>query len=72
MELPVTAELSEVEGLGWFIELEIIADNEDRETIEAGRGRLLSLLKSLGIGEEQIEERYYSDMLMEYNKNTLF
>ncbi|MDR2303653.1 MAG: class IV adenylate cyclase [Treponema sp.] len=71
-EIPVTAELCKVEGLGWFIELEIIADGENRKIIESGRKRLLSLLKSLGIGEEQIEERYYSDMLMEYNKDILF
>ncbi|MDR1047973.1 MAG: class IV adenylate cyclase [Treponema sp.] len=71
-EIPVTAELSEVEKLGWFIELEIVEESENREIIEADRKRLLSLLKSLGIGEEQIEERYYSDMLMEYNEHILF
>ncbi|MDR0656765.1 MAG: class IV adenylate cyclase [Treponema sp.] len=66
-KIPVTAELSEVKGLGWFIELEIVEDSENREIIEADKKRLLSLLKSLGIGEEQIEKRYYTDMLMEYN-----
>jgi predicted adenylyl cyclase CyaB len=70
-EIPVTAELSEVEGLGWFIELEIVEDSKNREIIEADRKRLFSLLKSLGIGEEQIEERYYGDMLTEYNQHIL-
>jgi adenylate cyclase class 2 len=64
-EIPVTAELSELEGLGWFIELEIIAEDESRETVDTGRKRLLSLLESLGSGEDQIEDRYYSDMLKE-------
>ncbi|GHT63626.1 adenylate cyclase [Spirochaetia bacterium] len=62
-EPPVRAELSEVEGLGWFIELEIIANNRDEKTVSAGRNRLLSLLDSLGISKDRIESRAYTGML---------
>ena len=61
----ITAELSEVEGLGWFIELEILADNSREETVAEGRNRLLSFLASLGIEKEAIESRYYTEMLKE-------
>jgi adenylate cyclase class 2 len=59
----VTAELSEVRGLGWFVELEIVADNGRPETVAAARSRLLNLLGKLGIGKEKIEGRYYTELL---------
>ncbi|GHV49203.1 adenylate cyclase [Spirochaetia bacterium] len=62
-EPPVRAELSEVEGLGWFIEPEIITNNNDEKTVSAGRNRLLSLLDSLGIPKDRIESRTYTGML---------
>jgi adenylate cyclase class 2 len=59
----ITAELVTVDGLGWFVELEIIADKADRETSGEGRKQLLGLLDKLGIERENIEERYYTEML---------
>jgi adenylate cyclase class 2 len=59
----ITAELTEVAGLGWFAELEILAGNDEPETVRIARQRLLELLSKLGIGEGRIEPRYYTEML---------
>jgi len=61
----ISAELTEVEGLGWFIELEILADNSQEETVTEGRNRLLGFLDSLGVKREAIESRFYTEMLRE-------
>lgn len=64
----ITAELAEVRGLGWFIELEILNDTcaAAQEEFPAGeRKRLLDFLASLGIERDAIESRYYSEMLEE-------
>jgi adenylate cyclase class IV len=50
-------------NLGWFLELEILAAGGGDEIIAAARRRLLDLLKKAGIGEEDIEDRYYSRLL---------
>jgi adenylate cyclase class IV len=52
-----------VEGLGWFIELEILSGKKDRETLGRAREELLRFLGDLGIGEEDLESRYYTEML---------
>ena len=72
------AELVEVDGLGWFIELEILvkarsdnvyasldnsAEDKREETFRKARETLLAFLDSLGIEREAIEGRYYLDML---------
>jgi adenylate cyclase class 2 len=59
----LTAELTEVKGLGWFAELEILADNNLGETVAAARAQLLGFLAKIGIGEGKIETRYYTEML---------
>ena len=62
----VTLELSHVVSLGWFAELEILLEDPGPpppETIRAARSRLLRLLGRLGIGEDKIEGRYYTEML---------
>ena len=74
----ITAELVEVIGLGWFIELEITTDftsagmdsanststdTVNEKNFAEERKRLLDLLSSLGISKEAIESRYYSEML---------
>ncbi|MDR1429059.1 MAG: CYTH domain-containing protein [Spirochaetaceae bacterium] len=61
----ITIELSLVAGLGWFVELEILAPAAGEEAVEAGRKRLLALLNTLGITEDKIERRYYTEMLRE-------
>jgi adenylate cyclase class 2 len=60
---PALAELSMVTGLGWFLELEIMAETRDEQTLGESRKRLLSLLEQLGIPQEHIERRTYSEML---------
>jgi adenylate cyclase class 2 len=79
----ITAELTEVEGLGWFVELEILAngiyadgiytdgiDTGNREeAVTEGRKKLLDFLAELGIEKEAIESRFYTEMLKElYSK----
>ncbi|MDR2185349.1 MAG: class IV adenylate cyclase [Treponema sp.] len=61
----ITVELSEVEGLGWFAELEILADEDLPETVAGARRRLLELLNEIGIPGENIEGRCYTEMLRE-------
>ena len=57
----MTAELSLVENLGWFIELEIIA--EDEKPTEQHRKKLLDFLDKLGVPSGSIECRNYTEML---------
>jgi adenylate cyclase class 2 len=63
----ITAELAEVgdsrRSLGVFLEIEIIADNDNPATVETARARLLGLLADCGLGEDRIESRYYAEML---------
>jgi adenylate cyclase class 2 len=53
--------------LGWFLELEILAvadpEGAEDEAIAVARGRLLDLLAKTGIGEADLESRYYSELL---------
>jgi adenylate cyclase class 2 len=60
----ITAELCQVDRLGWFAELEIIAGDDKEATVAAARRRLLELLGRIGIGEDKIETRYYTEMLL--------
>jgi adenylate cyclase class 2 len=59
----ITAELTQVESLGWFAELEILADDDAETTVQSARRGLMDLLGRIGIGEDRIETRYYSEML---------
>jgi adenylate cyclase class 2 len=63
----ITIELSEIEGLGWFCELEIIAEQDDSDFIALSRNRLYETLKKTGIDSSRIETRYYTEMLKEKN-----
>ncbi|MDR2662737.1 MAG: CYTH domain-containing protein [Treponema sp.] len=50
--------------LGWFLELEILSGpGGSDEAVAAARGRLLELLAQAGIGEADLESRYYSELL---------
>jgi len=62
---PILAELSLVEGLGWFLEIEIQAADHSRQTVEDSRCRLLALLEKLEIPQDRIESRPYTVMLKE-------
>jgi adenylate cyclase class 2 len=61
----ITAELCQVDRLGWFAELEIIAQDAKEATVAIARKRLLELLERIGIGEDKLETRYYTEMLRE-------
>ncbi|MDR2489781.1 MAG: CYTH domain-containing protein [Spirochaetaceae bacterium] len=61
----ITAELSLVDGLGHFLELETIAPDDKPATVNAARDALLDLLKIAGIPPARIESRYYSEMLQQ-------
>lgn len=58
----ITTELTEVAGLGWFVELEILAADDTDSTVAAARTRLLALLRKIGIKKDRIEPRYYTEM----------
>jgi adenylate cyclase class 2 len=62
---PILAELSLVTGLGWFVEIEIIAEDDKAQTVEESRKRLLTLLEKLEIPANRIEARPYTVMLRE-------
>jgi len=62
---PILAELSQVAGLGWFLEIEIQPPNDHPQTVEESRRRLLSLLETLKIPADWIEPRPYTIMLNE-------
>ncbi|MDD3902959.1 MAG: adenylate cyclase, partial [Sphaerochaeta sp.] len=60
---PLHVELVEVLGLGWFLEMEFIL--EDEALIDTAKKALLSVLDSLLIARESVEERYYMHLLKE-------
>jgi len=62
---PILAELSLVAGLGWFLEIEILAADDGEQTVKKSRGRLFALLEKLEIPVEWIEARPYTAMLRE-------
>ena len=66
----INAELLEVEKLGWFLEIEIVLDDIEGDTtkettIKEKKRQLMEFLSELGIEEDAIESRYYSEMLKE-------
>ena len=64
----ITAELAEVQGLGWFIELEILVSGDTAgraKSAEDEKKLLLDFLDSLGVERGAIESRYYTEMLRE-------
>ena len=63
----ITAELAEVDGLGWFIEIEILMQENEKINVEFQRNRLLLFLEKLNIPKESIESRSYTQMLLANN-----
>jgi adenylate cyclase, class 2 len=59
-----TIELLEVVGLGDFIEIEILLPSEDPAALALAQGEIRSLLARSGVGEEHIEPRFYSELLI--------
>jgi adenylate cyclase class 2 len=61
----ICAEINFVDGLGWFLEVEILRNKLDRRGEKRALARIQSLFDRLGIREEDVEPRYYIQMLME-------
>jgi adenylate cyclase class 2 len=59
----MTSELSEVGELGWFVEIEILAESPDPAATEHAGELLRETLARCGIGAEAIEDRHYTDLL---------
>jgi len=55
--------LDRVEGLGEFLELEVVL--EDGESAEAGVAEAHALMAQLGVGQEQLLQGAYVDLLMQ-------
>lgn len=61
----INAELTNIENLGLFLELEIISDTDETSVINAARTELNMLLEKVGIDKKSIETKYYSELLHE-------
>ena len=66
---PVKAEISKVRYLGWFLELELLAEDGGEKTVEESRGELFALLDRLGVPRERVEAVSYGSLLLERRKN---
>jgi predicted adenylyl cyclase CyaB len=60
-----TIEIVEVEGLGDFIEIEALLEDEDPAAIALAQGEIRALLARAGVPESDIESRFYSELLIE-------
>ncbi len=60
-----TLELCMVPPLGWFLEIEILAADNDDSTIQSAQKKLMEILKKCGLSEKDIETKYYSQLLKE-------
>ncbi len=62
-------ELCNVEKLGYFLEVEILSEKNDSQTVSHLREKLLEILTLAGIDRKDIEPRYYSELLRETETN---
>ncbi|AEK72231.1 adenylate cyclase [Thermococcus sp. 4557] len=56
----VTFELNEVEGLGAFLDIEVISDN-----VEEAKRRIWEIAGRLGLTEDDVEPRLYQELIRE-------
>ena len=63
-----TIELVRVAGLGDFIEVEKLLDNDDPETVAVILGGLKGILAKAGVPESDIEGRGYSELILGANQ----
>jgi adenylate cyclase, class 2 len=66
-EKEITICLDDVEGLGEFLEVEIVAENESE--LEIARGKLFDLLKQFEASEKDSIRTSYLEMVLEKNKS---
>jgi adenylate cyclase class 2 len=57
-------ELVKVDGLGHFIEIEFMLEQEDPAAIALAQGELKRILSLAGVAESDIEARGYSELLL--------
>ncbi len=60
-----TIELIEVDGLGDFIEIEVLLEDEEPGAIALAQGEIRALLSRAGVAAEDIEPRFYSELLID-------
>jgi adenylate cyclase, class 2 len=63
----ITVCLDAVEGLGEFLEVEIVAENE--KELDVSRGKLFEFLKQFDAGERDSIRTSYLEMVLEKNKD---
>jgi adenylate cyclase, class 2 len=61
----LSVELSEVAGLGTFLEVEKVVEDDDSEAIARAQSGIRAFFTDLGITREKIEPRPYNDILLE-------
>lgn len=61
----IALELAELDGLGWFLEIEELVPEGDPAAIALAQGEIRSLLARAGVDESEIEPRFYSELLMD-------
>ena len=59
----ITIEISYVESLGYFIEIEILSEKNDDETVAKAQNCIHQTLQKCGISKEKIETRFYWQLL---------
>ena len=59
----ITIEISYVEFLGYFIEIEILSEKNDDGTVTKAQKELHETLQKCGISKDRIETRYYWQLL---------
>lgn len=55
--------LDQVEGLGEYIEFEVVLDKDDRSSLEYGQEKAKFLMKALGVKEHDLIKEAYVDLL---------
>ncbi len=60
----VTFELSEVEGLGGFLDIEVISND-----VEVAKRRIWEVAEKLGLTEKDVEPRLYQELIREKMKD---
>lgn len=61
----ITIELSYIDLLGDFIEIEIISNQNDKDYCEKAQEKLYQILKLCDIDKSNIETKYYNQMIQE-------
>ena len=56
-------ELVEIEGVGQFIEAEILSPSNEQSVVEENRRTLLGLLEQCNVPPSNVEPRFYSDLI---------